>query len=76
MSLDFLSEESRRELEELVRAEVERAFGERVLLSVEEFAAKSGLSTKAIYHRCERGQLQHVRNGSRLLIPASELQPR
>ena len=74
--MSLLSEEVRREIEELVASEVERILGERALLTVEEFSAMSGLSVKAIYHRCERSQLSHLRNGSRLLIPATELRPR
>ena len=71
-----LSDEARAELEAFIRAEVERLFGERVLLTVEQFSVKSGLSQKAIYHRVERRQIQFVRNGGRILIPATELRRR
>ena len=76
MSLDFLTEQIRAELATFVRSEIERVLSERALLTVEEFAAMSGLSVKSIYHRVERGQLQHIRYGARVFIPAFELRPR
>jgi hypothetical protein len=50
---------------------VQAALTERTLLTVAEYAARSGLTQKAVRHRLERGQLQHVRHGERLLIPVS-----
>jgi len=73
--ISALSDDARAELESFIRDEVERLFGDRVLLSVDEFAAKSGLTPKAIYHRVERKQLQTVRQGGRILIPMGELVP-
>ena len=56
-----------------VAAEVERILNTRALLTVAEFATRSGLSQHAVRHRIDRGQLQHVRNGGRILVPATEL---
>ena len=57
----------------LVSSEVERQLGDRRLVTIREFAHKAGLTEKAIRRRVERGQLQVVRVGARLLVPLTEL---
>jgi hypothetical protein len=56
-----------------VAAEVERILNTRALLTIAEFSTRSGLSQHAVRHRIDRGQLQYVRNGGRILVPATEL---
>jgi excisionase family DNA binding protein len=71
--LDSFSDDARAELEAFIAAEVERQLRERALLTVDEAAAKIGLTPKAVRHKISRGQIAAIKVGGRVLIPLSEL---
>jgi len=74
MSLaDYFAPDAATAIATFVAGEVERQLGDRRLVTIREFARLSGLTEKAVRHRCERQQLQTVRVGGRLLVPLTEL---
>lgn len=47
---------------------------QRLTLTVEEAAATLGLSRASAYEAVRRGQIPHIRIGSRILVPRSQLE--
>ena len=51
-----------------------KLYENRICLSVTEFAAQTGLSTKSVERLIKRGEIQCKRVGRRLLIPVNTIE--